>query len=257
MSFAKHTSGRVATVLALALIPAMLLMAGERRTKKAKPSTEPAVDMFDAIDSGDLEVKFIPKNADEARVIFTNNGKKPLNVRLPEAFAGVPVLAQLGGGGQQGGQQNQGTGGGFGGGGQQGGGGGGGFFNVPAEKVAQLKVPTVCLEHGKKEPRANIPYQIKPIESFTKNVEVQELCKLLGSGQLNQRAAQAAAWHLANGMSWEQLASKKIEHLNAPSEPYFSQQEIRAAMQISEVAVAQAKLRPAKSPGESSSLSQK
>ena len=50
------------------------------------------------------------------------------------------------------------------GGGGMGGGGGGGFFNIPAEKVGQFKVQTVCLEHGKKDPRPAIPYEIKPIE---------------------------------------------------------------------------------------------
>src|SRR5205823_5736085 len=84
----------------------------------------------------------------------------PLNVRLPDAF--VAVLAQQGGGrdpfgggqggtGGQGGQQSGGMGG-----GQQGGQGGGGqgFFNIPAQRVGELHVAGVCLEHGKEEPRA-------------------------------------------------------------------------------------------------------
>jgi len=43
--------------------------------------------MFDAMKSGDLEVKFIPKDDREARVMFKNKTKRPLSVRLPEAFA--------------------------------------------------------------------------------------------------------------------------------------------------------------------------
>ena len=49
---------------------------------------------------------------------------------------------------------------------------------------------------------------------------------------MNQRVAQAAAWHLANGLSWEELANKQIEHLVGGSEPWFSPDEIRSAMQI-------------------------
>jgi hypothetical protein len=45
-----------------------------------------------------------------------------------------------------------------------------------------------------------------------------------------------AAWHLASGMSWEQLAGKQRPHLNAPSESYFSREEIAAALRISAAA---------------------
>ncbi len=52
------------------------------------------VELFAAMKSKDIEVKFIPKDDREARVIIKNNTKQPLTVQLPEAFAGVPVLAQ-------------------------------------------------------------------------------------------------------------------------------------------------------------------
>ena len=106
------------------------------------------------------------------------------------------------------------------------------MMNVPPEKIAQVKVPTVCLEHGKAEPRPAIPYEIKPIESVTDKPEVQELCRMLGTGQINQRAAQAAAWNLNNGLSWQQLAAKRLQYANGASDPYFTPQEIRAAMQL-------------------------
>ena len=69
--------------------------------------------------SGDIEVQFIPKNAEEARVLVKNKTKQPLRIEMPAAFAGVPVLAQFGGGGM--------GGGGMGGGGMGGGGGGQGM----------------------------------------------------------------------------------------------------------------------------------
>ena len=198
--------------------------------------------MFAAIEKGDISVKLIPKDSTESQVLIKNETDKPLNVKLPDAFAGVPVLGQNfgGGGGAAGGggghhgssssnknnNQNQGMGGGMG--GMM----GGGMMNVPPEKVGKLKVPTVCLDHGKAEPRAAIPYTIKPIESYSSKPGVRELCQMLGSGQVSQRAAQAAAWHLNNGMSWEELAAKRIRHLNGESRPYFSPAEIQAGMQI-------------------------
>ena len=58
-----------------------------------------SVEMFAAMKSGEIDVKFIPKDDREARVMFKNKTKRPLSVRLPAAFAAVPVLAQRGGGG--------------------------------------------------------------------------------------------------------------------------------------------------------------
>ncbi|MDP7206381.1 MAG: hypothetical protein QGH11_12475, partial [Pirellulaceae bacterium] len=127
-------------------------------------------------------------------------------------------------------------GGGMGGGGM-GGGGGGGFFNVEPNKVRRIKVNTVCLEHGKKEPNPRLKYTIVPIEWITKKQEVAEICKMLGSGKLDQGAAQAAAWHYSDNMSWQELGQKvgKI-HLNGFSEPYFQRQQVMLGMQIANVA---------------------
>ena len=133
---------------------------------------------------------------------------------------------------------------------------GGGMMNIPAEKVGQFKVATVCLEHGKKEHRPGIPYEIKPLESVTTKPEIRELLSAFGKGRLDQRATQAAAWHLANGMTWEQLANKRIEHLDGSSEIWFNPQEIQAAIQIAESAVSQAELKSKKTPSPGSSLSQ-
>ena len=161
----------------------------------------------------------------------------------------------MGGGGGQGmGGGMGGMGGGMGmggggmgmGGGMGGGGMGGGFFNVPAEKVGRFRVPCVCLEHGKPEPRPAIPYQIKPIESFSTNPQLASMLTMFGKGQLDQRAVQAAAWHIANEMSWEELANKVEEIPGGQSEPYFSQEEIQRAYQIAQMAQQEAEKNPRK-----------
>jgi hypothetical protein len=264
---------RGGVVAYLVAIGGMLLAAERRATdSRGKPAAAASVEMFQAIESNAIDVKLIPKDATEARVIITNKTDKPLTVRLPEAFAGVPVLAQnIGGGaGRAGGAggganntANQSMGGGMGMMGGMGmgmGGMGGGMMNIPAEKVAQFKVPTVCLEHGKKDPRPGIPYEIRPIEAVTTKPEVKQLLVAFGKQRLSQRATQAAAWHLANGLAWEQLAAKRIVHLNGTSEPWFSPAEIHAGMQIARTAVLQAEVNAPndspKSPGESVSLSE-
>ena len=56
------------------------------------------------------------------------------------------------------------------------------------------------------------------------------------SGRISQRAAQVAAWHLNNDMSFQELAAKELRRANGARQPYFSPQEIRAGMQITMMA---------------------
>jgi hypothetical protein len=210
--------------LCLALAPLLLSPQG---AVAANPASVETVDMFKAMDNGDIDVRFVPKDSREAKLTIRNKTDRPLNVKLPEAFAGVPVLAQVGGGaaggaGAGGGRGAQGVGA----------GGGAGFGCLPPQGVAHFKVPTVCLEHGKAEPRSSMAYQVKPIESFTDRPAVKELCCMLGAGQIDQRTAQAATWHLNNDLSWEQLAGKRTRHANGSSQPYFTPKELMVAVQV-------------------------
>ncbi len=223
------------------------------------------VELFEAMDSGDLDVQFIPKDSRSGNVLLKNNTDKPLSVRLPAAFAGVPVLAQrggggggglgggggggggglggggLGGGGGGGGGQGVGggLGGGLGGGGLGGGGlgggggfGGGGFFNVAPEKVGKISVNLVCLEHGKNEPTPRMKYKIVPIETFTQDPRVIALCSMLGRNEVPQNAAQAAAWHLTDGLNWDQLARKNRVQTRFQTVKYFNAAELFLAKRL-------------------------
>jgi len=251
----------VAAALLLASLVG-LSSAAERQAKSARRAGE-EVEMFAGVKAGQIEVKYIPKNDREGNLLITNKTNKPLNVKLPEAFAARPVLAQFGGqqgggfgaGGGGGGGQGQVGGGLGGGGGGFGGQGGGGFMNIAPEKVGKAKAICVCAEHGKPDPTPHMAYEIMPVEQYTSDPELQEFAKLFGSGQLDQRAAQATAWHIANDMSWEELAAKKIDRLGRPDEPYFTVAQLRMAQSINSEAVRMAKLRTDESPVESSSSS--
>ena len=52
------------------------------------------VELFAAMEAHQVDVQLIPKNAKQATVIIRNRTDKPLSIQLPEAFAGLPVLAQ-------------------------------------------------------------------------------------------------------------------------------------------------------------------
>jgi hypothetical protein len=236
------------------------------------------VEFFAAKKAGLIDVMFIPRSSKSANIMMKNRTKRKLNVRMPEAFAGVPILGQMGGmgmgggggmgmggGGGQGGGGQQGMGGGgggmgMGGGGQgggmgMGGGGMGGFQNIEPGRVRKVKVATVCLEHGKKDPNPRIKYDIVPIENFTRNTQVIELCRMLGSGKLDQMSAQAAAWHLTDNLSWQQLVQKiGATHLNGSSERYFHPNQVALGMRYVQIAQQRAQLR-SETQGKEESLS--
>ncbi|QDS90370.1 hypothetical protein EC9_45780 [Rosistilla ulvae] len=220
------------------------------------------VELFEAMKNGDIEVKFVPRDAARANLMVENKTKQPLHIQMPDAFAAVPIQAQFGGGmggmggggmggmggggmgGMGGGGMAQGMGGGMGGmggggmggmGGMGGGGmgGGGGFMRIAAEKRHKVALTTVCLEHGKPDPNPKIPYTIIPIEQFTKDPHVIELCTHLGYGRVPQNTAQAAAWHMMDKLSWQELALKnRSESAYTGNTPFFNIGELRAAMAL-------------------------
>ena len=224
------------------------------RTAKASPAPvataaskarEPVPDVLEAQAQGLVSVRYIPNDSRSAQIIVTNRSRRPLTLRLPAAFAGVPVLAQGGMGGNNNGVagfaaagQPQVAGGG-GGGGMQGGGmggmpgGGGGAFSIPAEKTRVLRVVTVCLEHGKPEPSSRYPYKLTALESFSNDPKLAVVMESLSRGELSQKVAQAAAWHIANGLSWQQLAAKMIDHAGGdPDEAYFTPEQLLVAHRV-------------------------
>jgi hypothetical protein len=202
-------------------------------------------DVLAAESAGLVSVKYIPNDSRSAQIVVTNRSDRPLTLRLPDQFAGVPVLAQMGMGGGGGGQAGFGAGGigaspqttggaapqqgGMGIGGAQ----GGGMFSLPPEKTRVVKVTTVCLEHGKPEPSPLRPYKLVELESYSDDPRLAELMTSIGRGEVSQKVAQAAAWHIANGLTWEQLAAEKIDHAGGdPDEPFLTPAELRAASQV-------------------------
>ncbi len=238
---------------------------------KAAPAipNAPKVDLFEGMKSGDLKTKVVAYDPFSAKVLIENKTDKPLNVKFPKALVAAPVLPQFGGGmggggmggGGMGGGGMGGMGGGMGGGGGQmmgggmgggmggmgggmggmgggmggmGGGGMGGMFSVPPEKIVSVNLNTVCLEHGKDDPNVGMQYQLLPLSSVSQDPVLSELLAAVGTGKVDRQAAQAAAWHRANNMSWLQLATK--DQGVEGSSSYFSAEELAAAAELLAIA---------------------
>lgn len=109
----------------------------------------------------------------------------------------------------------------------------GGMMRIPAEKEARLKVTTVCLEHGKKDPHPKVAYKMVPVEQVTQDSRVIEVCRMLGYNKLTQNVAQAAAWHLTDNLSWRELALKnRIESKYTGNVAWFHPQELHLAAMV-------------------------
>jgi len=260
------------------------------KNPKFDPTAE-QVDLFNAVDAGLVTVRLIPKDAMGGNVLIENKTGKALTVKIPEAVVGVSIHAQpgnLGFGnflGANNGAQNNLPGGQAGAGQQMQGGGigmnqqngpnnqfgpqngfpnpGGGlpnqvgnnFFSVPAEKVISLPFQSVCLEHGKQEPNSSSKYTLIPVPKVSTDPVLYQLLAAVGTGKVDAQAAQAAAWHLANKMSFEQLAEKTNAPLpGLPGAPYFTREQLQTAKDLIEQATEKA-AETASAPAETKNLS--
>lgn len=73
-------------------------------------------------------------------------------------------------------------------------------------------------------------YRLVPLEAIQSDPEVHALCRAVGSGAIPQTAGQAAAWHLANGLTWRELAQlNRVESRYTGNQRFFTTQQLRRA----------------------------
>jgi hypothetical protein len=249
---------------------ALAVLAAARPGPVKKLSVDPdarEVELFAAIEAGELEARLVARDARHGNLLVTNKTEDPLTVKLPRAVVGVHVLKQfLPPQNQQGafGVQNlsptepsQALGVGFGGSGL-----GplgpvlnnlGGMFSVPAERTVQIRISSVCLQYGKPDPASHMEYRVEPVEEFTRDAALQEFLYDFGTDYKPGRivdygAVQAAAWRLSNRMSWEALRGIPGDN---PGGGYFTRGQIEAAHQWTDRATDAAKRRPPEEPSKS------
>lgn len=247
-------------------------------TKLTLDPKAPVVDLFEGEAQSQFEIRLVAQDAHDGKIFITNKTDKPLTVSLPKGLVGVQILPQAlqggfnqigngfangmfggpngqngqnGGGAQtvggnagaagQNGFPNQGAG--FPGGGQFPG--AGPFFSIPPEKTVQLAFNSVCLNYGLREPHAGMKYKLAKAEAVTSDPALLQLLEDY-SPRTNRDVQQAAAWHLANGLTWEQIARLADEKVPGNPVLMFSPQTVQAAKALVEKAEKAAADRPAK-----------
>lgn len=253
---------RLPLVAALSLVlaaPALVHAKGPIKSLTLDPDAE-VVELFEASARGDLKVRLIAKSAREANLFVENTTAAPLTVAMPPAIAAVHVLKQFqplpnqgpfgiapdpnllntGQGQAIGGpvnplngpfpQQNAL----FGNGNNQLGP-GLNFFSVPPERSVWLKVDSVCLDHGKPNPKPQMSYVVVPLEKQVDDPVLQQVLTDYDTETESRTALQAAAWHFSNGYSWEEIARLPVRRGNIVR-AYFTAGDVKLAKSLAEQA---------------------
>ena len=105
-----------------------------------------------------------------------------------------------------------------------------------------MTVATICLNHGKADPNPRMKYKVVRLEEVNDSPVIEGFCRVLATGRVSQNIAQAAAWHVANGLTWEALIRKpRVVSEYTGVELFFSSFEVQAAMRLTSSVTAEAK----------------
>ncbi len=79
-------------------------------------------------------------------------------------------------------------------------------------------------------------YRIVPIEQFVgSDVRIVSLCEMLAERSVSQNVAQAVAWNLANGVTFEKMAAmNRSESKYTGNVRMFSDEELKSALRLVE-----------------------
>ncbi|MDX1968004.1 MAG: hypothetical protein SFV23_12580 [Planctomycetaceae bacterium] len=241
------------------------------------------VPLFNGVAAEQFDVRMSAFDAHHANVVISNLTDSPLTVALPKAAVGVHVLPQFnpnggffqgnqGGnlfnGAADGGNQAQSVGGPLQGMGVNNNGPlgnnnifGQGFPSLPAEMAAadfkeygglatipagksiQLQMKSVCLNYGRDEPRSKLTYRLIPAVAHSSDPLLAELLEGY-TDRVDRDVMQAAVWHVANGLSWDQIRQLPDRRIPGVSATLFNRSQVESARKLVAAAEEDAKSRP-------------
>lgn len=93
-----------------------------------------------------------------------------------------------------------------------------GVITVPPGQPLQVTISAVCLNFGLPDPTPRDGFELMDVAEYTPDVRSQRALRSLATLGTSQPVAQAVAWNVFNGLSFEQMvqrAPKKINRLEA------------------------------------------
>ncbi|MBX6312286.1 MAG: hypothetical protein IRY99_05110 [Isosphaeraceae bacterium] len=221
-----------AGLLSCSLLGVRALAGADERAPGPEAIAE-TVNLLDAQKAGEIAVKARGQGEDRVRLSIKNTSGRRLNVILPPGLVAASGLGQAAPGG---GFQSMGLGtptstpgsfGQFQPGDQPSDRIDGGFRSVPAsaaprkegikvpvDQTVELSIPAVCLNFGIRTPNAKDQFRLMDIDEYTSDPRTRKGLRSLATLGTSQKVAQAAMWHLANGITWSQMAAVASKHLN-------------------------------------------
>jgi hypothetical protein len=106
-----------------------------------------------------------------------------------------------------------------------------GFAAVPVGKTVQLQMRTVCLNYGRPDPNPGLSYVLTSVEKHSSDPALWQLLENY-SPRTDQKVMQAAAWHLASGLSWDQLARLPDSRLRGTGARLFNVRQVQTAERL-------------------------
>ncbi|MBI1347267.1 hypothetical protein GC163_13390 [bacterium] len=120
----------------------------------------------------------------------------------------------------------------------------GGLATIPAGKSILLKMKTVCLSYGRPDPMSKMTYRLVPVEEYSSDPVLAELLESY-TERVDRDTMQAATWHVANGLSWDQIRQLPDRRVPGVSATIFTPRDVQSAEQFVTAVTEAAKDRPA------------
>jgi hypothetical protein len=215
------------------------------------PKAADVLDLFNAIENETVAARVVVRDQFHAKVVLENLTDAPVALNIPQFLAAQPVLAQFNFPGltnQQPGSTSSPTNSGSNlpqsvGGSPNSSPGlsttfqGSGPFNIAPEQVRTIDLPCFCLEHGKPNPRTAIKYELVPLADANDDPRLPGVIEAFARGQIDRDSAQAAVWHAANDMDWNELAALSTRVALNADRPLFNSVQLRRAKAVVDRAV--------------------
>lgn len=123
----------------------------------------------------------------------------------------------------------------------------GGLATIPSGRSIALQMRTACLNYGRPDPRPTWTYQLVSVEAYSSNPLLAELLENYGE-RVSRDMFQAAAWHVANGLSWQQLTQLPNPQVRGGNVRLFSTQQVQQAQRFVEIITPAAEQRSTRLP---------